>query len=270
MAYMRAQVPFFKTRIQSLLDKDKLGPEVREKSVPFAARLYMGEKMVQAPDVWIASELLVMKDDGCQKLVCPAAEKALLSVFDSSTVICDAITIFRNDPSMRWRCLELAVVYLFRHAGGVPLTLCYTDLCGNNEDEMILGAKFVVYGGKDSPREDSIPRDTVFVCTPNPSVVDLLIHDASGAQILMQVSESCYRNHTGMYEPNDPRVQQYVASVHEPSVGVQLQYVYLTTNTSVMNNNEMKRTTHYRDDVLLVAGYNMERFFGYDICRMLL
>jgi hypothetical protein len=84
-----------------------------KESVPFATRLFVGEKMTSAPDIWIASGLIVTKD-GFSKLFCPAAKKAILSVFDEYHATREAIKVIRGDAQIRWRNLELAVVYLFR------------------------------------------------------------------------------------------------------------------------------------------------------------
>jgi hypothetical protein len=70
-----------------------------KESLPFASSLFVGEKMTSVPDIWIASGLIVTKD-GFHKLFCPAAEKAILSVFDESKAIRQAIEIFRSDPSI--------------------------------------------------------------------------------------------------------------------------------------------------------------------------
>jgi len=112
-AYMNARVAWYKTRIQLLLDREKLGPELLKESVPFASSLFVGQKMASAPDVWIASGLIITKD-GFQKLFCPAAKNAILLVFEWSEVIRQAINIFHNDRWISWRSLELAVVYRFR------------------------------------------------------------------------------------------------------------------------------------------------------------
>ncbi len=94
---MNWRILFFRTRIQRLLDKEQLGPQLLKESVPFASSLFVGEKMTSAPDMWIASGLIVT-NDGFHKLFCPAAEKAFLSVFNESKAIRQAIEIFRNDP----------------------------------------------------------------------------------------------------------------------------------------------------------------------------
>jgi hypothetical protein len=141
-AYMNARTPFYKTRIQRLLDKKKLGPELLKESVPFASSLFVGEKMTSAPDVWIASGLIVTKD-GFQKLFCPASEKAILSVFDESKVIRQAIEIFRNDSPISWKSLELAVVYLFRRSRGRPIEFHCNDLCGTNKRSLMITAGLI-------------------------------------------------------------------------------------------------------------------------------
>jgi len=259
-AYMNARTPFYKTRIQRLLDKEKLGPELLKESVPFASSLFVGEKMTSAPDVWIASGLIVTKD-GFQKLFCPAAEKAILSVFDESKVIRQAIEIFRNDPPISWRSLELAVVYLFRRSRGRPIEFHYTDLCGTNKRSLMITAGLIEHGGTVAPAANSIPRNTLFVCIRNTPVVDFFIHDANGAQILIQVSESCYRDHKAKYDPEDQDVRVYAASALNPSPETKLQYIYLTPNTSLMATNQ-KRSKYYRADIFLVAGDDMKRLFG--------
>ena len=259
-AYMNARTPFYKTRIQRLLDKEKLGPELLKESVPFASSLFVGEKMTSAPDVWIASGLIVTKD-GFQKLFCPAAEKAILSVFDESKVIRQAIEIFRNDPPISWRSLELAVVYLFRRSRGRPIEFHCTDLCGTNKRSLMITAGLIEHGGTVAPAANSIPRNTLFVCIRNTPVVDFFIHDANGAQILIQVSESCYRDHKAKYDPEDQDVRVYAASALNPSPETKLQYIYLTPNTSLMATNQ-KRSKYYRADIFLVAGDDMKRLFG--------
>jgi hypothetical protein len=160
-AYMNARTPFYKTRIQRLLDKEKLGPELLKESVPFAARLFVGEKMTSAPDIWIASGLIVTKD-GFSKLFCPAAEKAILSVFDEYHATREAIEVIRGDAQIRWRSLELAVVYLFRKAHGSAIELPCTDLCGVDKGSLMLTAGCIQYG-KALPEAGSIPRGTLFV-----------------------------------------------------------------------------------------------------------
>jgi len=72
---MTARISFYKTRIQRLLDKEKregLSKECRG----FATSLQTGDVWALAPDVWIASGLLVIKD-GFPELLCPAAQKAI-------------------------------------------------------------------------------------------------------------------------------------------------------------------------------------------------
>jgi Mitochondrial ribosomal death-associated protein 3 len=258
-AYMNARIPFYKTRIQRLLDKKKLGPMLLKESVSFASSLFVSEKMTSALDVWIASGLIVTKD-GFHKLFCPAAEKAILSVFDESMAMRQAIDIFRNDPQIKWRSLELAVVYLFRHLRGRPITFQYTDLCGTNKRSLMITAGLIEHGGNFAPMANSIPRNTLFVCTRNTPVVDFFIHDANGAQILIQCSESCYRDHKAKYDPDDHDVQVYVASTLNPIADAELKYIYLTPNTSLMAANQ-KRSKHYRKDVFLVAGDDMKRLF---------
>jgi hypothetical protein len=92
-------------------------------------------------------------------------------------------------------------------------------------------------------------------------VVDFFIHDAIGAQILIQVSESCYRDHQAKYDPEDEDIRVYGASALNPSAEARLQYIYLTLNTSLMATNQ-KKSKYYRADVFLVAGYDMKRLFG--------
>jgi hypothetical protein len=259
-AYMNARIPFFKTRIQRLLDKEKLGPKLLKESVSFASSLFVGEKMTSAPDVWIASGLLVSKD-GFQRLSCPAAEKAILSLFGERKVICQAIDIFRNDPPIRWRSLELAVVHLFRRLQGRPITFQYTDLCGTNKRSLTITAGLIEHGGIFAPMANSIPRNTLFVCIRNTPVVDFFIHDANGAQILIQFSYSCYCNHRAKYDPENHDVGVYVASALNPIAEAKLKYIYLTPNTSLMAANQ-KNSKHYRKDVFLVAGDGIKQLFG--------
>jgi hypothetical protein len=134
---MNLRIPFFKTTIHCLLDKEQLGPELLKESIPFAARLFVGEKATSAPDIWIASGLIVSKD-GFQKLFCPAAKKAILSVFEEFKVTREAIAVIRGDTQIRWRSLELAVVYLFRKARGLAIVLPCTDLCGVDKESLML------------------------------------------------------------------------------------------------------------------------------------
>jgi len=260
-AYMNARIPFYKTRIQRLLDKEKLGPELLKTSVPFASSLFVGAKMDSAPDVWIASGLVITKD-GFQKLFCPAAEKAILSVFDDSAVIRQAIKIFRNDKQMSWRSFELAVVYIFRRARGMPIEFHYTDLCGINERTLPIAAVLIKHGDAIVPPANSIPRSTLYLCVRNTPVVDFFIHDANGIQLLIQVSESCYRDHKAKYDPDDQNIQVYAAAALDPDPNARLQYMYLTPSTSLMATNQNTRSTHYHEDVLLVAGEDTERLFG--------
>jgi hypothetical protein len=226
-AYMNARTPFYKTRIQRLLDKEKLGPELLKESVPFAARLFVGEKMTSAPDIWIASGLIVTKD-GFSKLFCPAAEKAILSVFDEYHATREAIEVIRGDAQIRWRSLELAVVYLFRKAHGSAIELPCTDLCGVDKGSLMLTAGCIQYG-KALPEAGSIPRGTLFVCARGAPIIDFFIHDAYGVQVLLQVSEVAYQNHKAKYDPNSGKLNVYSAATVNPINNARIQYVYLTT-----------------------------------------
>ncbi len=145
-----------------------------------------------------------------KRFFCRAAEKAILSVFDESKAILQAIQIFRNDPPISWRSLELAVVYLFRRSHGRPIAFHYTDLCGTKKRSLMITAELIEHGGAVAPMPNSIPRNTLFVCTRNTPVVDFFIHDANGAQILIQVSESCYRDHKAKYDPEDEDIRVYL------------------------------------------------------------
>jgi hypothetical protein len=257
-AYWQDRTLLFRTRIRRLLDEELLGPERVKDSVRFASSLFVGEKLTSAPDSWMASCMLVTKD-GYQKLFCRAAEKAFMQVFDDSQVVRQAINIFRNDESSRWRSLELAVVYRFRRACGHPIEFSYTDLRGNDKGTLTIRASSIIHGGNSVPRPNSIPRNTLFVCRRNTLVVDFFIHDADGAQILIQFSESCYLDHHALHDPKDQAIRDYSASALDPIPEAQLQYMYLTPSDRLM----VKRSKRYRSDVLLVAGADsMKQLFG--------
>jgi hypothetical protein len=261
-AYMNARIPFFKTRIQDLLDKKKLGPELLKQSVTYAARLFVGEKMTSAPDVWIASGLIVAKD-GFQELFCPAAESAILSVFDEYHVTRKAIEVIRGDAQIRWRSLELAVVYLFRKAHGLAIVLPCTDLCGVDKGSLMFTAGLIQYG-KALPKAGSIPRGTLFVCARGTPMIDFFIHDANGLQVLLQISEVAYQNHKAKYDPNSAKLNVYSAATLNPVKNARIQYVYLTTNADLMkiHKNGNYSSKFYRDDVLLISGKSTSLVFA--------
>ena len=172
--------------------------------------------MTSAPNVWIESDLIVMKD-GFQKFICPAAEKALVSIFEERKVIRQAIQIFRDYPWTRWRSLELAVVHLFRQSHGRPIEFHYTDLCGTNKGSLMITAGLIEHGGRIAPVANTIPRNTLHVCNRNALVADFFNHDANGAQVLIQVSELCYHDYKEKYNPEGHDVGVYIASVQNPN-----------------------------------------------------
>lgn len=267
--YVKARIPYYKTRIQRLLSKEKLGAELWKQSVPFAASLFVGEKMSSAPDVWIASGLIVTRDR-FQMLCCPAAEKAILSVFDDSRVTSQAIKIFLNDPTISWRSLELAVVYRFRSLHGRPICFYYTDLCGKNGRTFMVTAGLIEHGDTIAPEANSVRRNTLFFCRRNTPVVDCFIHDANGARILIQVSKSCYRDHCSKFNPDDPAVQGYARAAYEPDNTLALRYFYLTTDDKMMKTNERRSSRYYRSDVWLVAGEDLRKTLGDSVIMPLL
>jgi hypothetical protein len=117
----------------------------------------------------------------------------------------------------------------------------------------MITAGLIEHGGTIAPWPNSIPRNTLFVCIGNSPVADFFIRDANGAQILIQVSESCYRDHKAKYDPEDEDIRVYGKSALNPSAEARLQYIYLTPNTSLMAKNQ-KKSKCYRADVFLVAG----------------
>jgi len=126
---------------------------------------------------------------------------------------------------------------------------------------LTIAAGLIKHGGITAPAANSIPRNTLYVCVRNTPVVDFFIHDADGAQLLIQASESCYRDHYAKYNPEDHNIQVYSASALNPNPNARLQYMYLTPSTSLMATNQ-KRSKYYRADVFLVAGDGMKKLFG--------
>jgi hypothetical protein len=261
-AYMKWRILFFKSRIQCLLDKEQLGPEQLKESVPFAARLFVGEKMTSAPDIWIASGLIVTKD-GFHKLFCPAAEKAILSVFEQFKVTREAIEVIRGDTYSRWIGFELAVVYLFRKARGLAIELPCTDLCGVDKGSLMLTAESIQYGMA-PPEAGSIQRSTLFVYAHWAPIIDFFIYDANGVQVLLQVSEVAYQDYVAKYDPNSADLNVYSAATQNPINNARIQYVYLTTNSHLMKRykNGNYSSKYYRDDVLLVSGESTSLLFS--------
>ena len=78
---------------------------------------------------------------------------------------------------------------------------------------------------------------------------------------MIQVSESCYRDHKAKYDPESSDVGVYKASVQNPiSEAEPIKYIYLTPNDSLMASDD-RRSQYFRSDVLLVAGDDMKRLF---------
>ncbi len=258
--YLISRICFYKSRIHRLLDKQKTENNDQEppmdenynENVMFAASLFVGKELTSAPEVWMASGLIVTKH-GLFKLFCPAAEMAILSVFDDLKFTRQAIQIFGSDETISWRGLELAVTHLFRRARGNPIKLHYTDLCGANRNSMTITAGLIEYGGTRTPAATSIPRNTVYICARNTPVIDFFIHDAHGTQILLQVSESFYRDHNAKYDPEDSTIKAYAAAAQNPIPGAPLHYVYLTSDDQLMSKSKNKRSKHYDDSIMLIA-----------------
>jgi hypothetical protein len=114
-----------------------------------------------------------------------------------------------------------------------------------------------VHGGAIAPLPNSIPRNRLFVCIRNTPVVDFFLHDASGAQILIQVSASCFREQKAKYDPKDEDIRVYGASALKPRAEARLENIYLTPNTSLMGKNPK----YYRADVFLVYENYIRLFF---------
>ncbi len=62
-------------------------------------------------------------------------------------------------------------------------------------------------------------------------MVDFFIHDANGAQILIQMWNLFYRDHKAKYGPEDEDMEHHLLN---PSPEARLQYIYLTPNISFM------------------------------------
>jgi hypothetical protein len=93
----------------------------------------------------------------------------------------------------------------------------------------MITAGLIEHGGTVAPLPNSIPRNTLFVCIRNTPAVVFFIHDANGAQILIQASKSCYRDHKAEYDPEVEDIRMYVASALNPSPEARLQYIYNTS-----------------------------------------
>ena len=136
---------------------------------------------------------------------------------------------------------------------GILINLYCTDVWRDNGRTLTIAASVIRNGSTMLPMKNSIPRDTLYVCLRNAPTVEFFIHDARGAQILMLVSESGYRNH----EPMLHSARRYEEAARDPIPGTRVQYVYMTRKPSHVAIN------HQAMNALLVADDDRKRFlFG--------
>ena len=252
--YLRCREEFYRNRIRSLLGKD-IADELKSGSVEFACRYFVGERMQAVPEIWHDCGMIIQIDNNC-RLPCLAAEKAMLSVLNKDQILM-AIEIFRGIDGVRWKALELAVVWAARCSiqMSIPMVMYCTDLCSKNKTELRIVIKNI-QRHEVRPAIDGIPQSTLFICPDRQPVIDFFIHDDSGKHYFLQVSESPYIDHSSKYTDmsTDTVLDRYRSLAHG-SHQAEYKYIYLTTSTDLMRVNKSKQpiSKYFHPNVWLVS-----------------
>lgn len=231
--YFIGRAEFYRYRIRGLLSKE-IAEELRNGSVEFACRYFVNERMHKVPEIWQECGMIVSDRQFC-RLPCPAAEHAFLASLQWDDLKL-GINIFREVPSVRWKALELAVVWAARFSVrmSLPMILECTDLCGRNRTALHLVIKNI-QRHEVRPAIGGIPSSTMFICPDRQPLIEFFIHDESGKHYFLQVSESPYIEHSSkLADDSSTRILQLYKACAQGQHEAEFKYIYLTTSTQLM------------------------------------
>ena len=247
--YFDSRALFYKHRIWKVTRHRTVSEAVRRKSVTFAVRLFIGERMTSAPSIWQESGLIVRKDmHVC--VPCEAAERGLINSFCEDTTR-EALQIFNSDINIRWRALELAFVFVVRQSiiAGNPVTFNCTDLKGESPKTIHSSLDRILHYSSHL-KPSSVAKGTLVVCPRRDAVVCFLLFGRDGVKLYVEVSDSAFEDRSS-HMKGIPKVDGiYQNALIQTTTEMQVGMLYLYISTS---RKQLECSSKFNPNVLLIS-----------------
>ena len=242
---------FYSHRVTRLMKSEKTD-DLQKGSYELACTVLLGGDVKQVPRQWRDCGLIIRKDLGF-RIVCPAAERAVIEFFNPDKLR-TALHIYASNPFTSWRILELSFVYLLRLSiyCSRPVEFRCTDLSGQNPQTLSICIDKIQHY-ESSPPAASVRRGTLAVLPRNQKIVDLMIHDADGQVFFIKISESCYTDHDSKLDDSAKEYLTGQAKSALNSNGKLWKYLYVTTSKSLICTNDWTRSFNFEVSVLLLS-----------------